>query len=321
MDLEHRLGFAGIGLAAVALVVTQVDSVQMRLASMNPFSKTVVADVAESGQRHRVLMLDQDFDVRSGGLLEIDVADADVTVRTGSGAGATVKVFMSARDLDWGREMFDRMEFDVQLHGSELSVSAQNPRYDRSERNHNRGGVGFSVEVTIPQSYNATVATLDGDISMGDLQGEVDLTTADGDISVGSLSGTLHMRTSDGDISADALTGQSVSVRTSDGDVRIRALAGPAEVSTSDGDISVFIDHSDDVSLRTGDGDITIYADHSLRAEVDFSGESVQVGSGFSLEGRVGTRGAKGSLNGGGPKLFAHTGDGDISIRDGRLDR
>ena len=321
MDLEHRLGFAGIGLAAVALVVTQVDSVQMRLATLNPFGKSVVADAAETGQRHRELMLDQEFDVSSGGLLTVDVADADVTVRSGSGGGATVKVFMSTRDLDWGRDLFNRMEFEVQLQGSELSVSAQNPRFERSQRNQNRGGVGFSVEVTIPQSYNATVTTLDGDISMGDLQGEVDLTTADGDIAVGKLSGTLHLRTSDGDVSAEELTGQTVSVRTSDGDVRIGALAGPAEISTSDGDISVFIDHAGDVSLRTGDGDITIYADQSLRAEVDFSGESVQVASGFNLEGRISTHGARGSLNGGGPKLFAHTGDGEISIRDGRLDR
>ena len=321
MEIEHRLGFAGIGVAAVALVVTQVDAVQLRLASLNPFGKSFAADVSDSGQRHRELMLDRSFDVSSGGLLSIDVADADVTVRSGTGNGASVKVFMSARDLEWGRSMFERTEFDVQLHGGELSVSAQNPQYERSERNHNRGGVGFSVEVTIPPSYNAMVTTGDGDISMGDLQGEIDLTTSDGDIAVGTLSGTLHLRTSDGDVSAEALTGQTVSVRTSDGDVRIGALTGPAEISTSDGDINVFIDQADEISLRTGDGDITIYADESLRSEVDFSGESVQVASGFTLEGRVSTNGARGSLNGGGPKLFAHTGDGDISIRSGRLDR
>ncbi|MFC1640270.1 DUF4097 family beta strand repeat-containing protein [Gemmatimonadota bacterium] len=321
MDIEHRLGFAGIGVAAVALVVTQVDSVQMRLSSLNPFGKSAVADVAESGQRHRELMLDREFDVSSGGQLSIDVADADVTVRSRTVGGASVKVFMSAKDRDWGRDLFNRMEFDVQLHGGELSVSAQNPRFERSERDSNRGGVGFHVEVTIPQSYNATVSTGDGDISMGDLQGEVDLTTSDGDIAVGTLSGTLHLRTSDGDVSADALAGQTVSVRTNDGDVRVGALAGPAEISTSDGDIRVFIDRAGDVSLRTSDGDITIYAEKSLQAEVDFSGESVQVASGFTLEGRVSTSGARGSLNGGGPKLFAHTGDGAITIRDGRPDR
>ena len=321
MDIEHRLGFAGIGVAAVALVVTQVDSLQMRLASLNPFGKTAVADVTDSGQRHRELMLDRAFDVSSGGLLTVDVADADVTIRPGTNGGASVKVFMSTRDFDWGRELFDRMEFEVGLHGSELSISAQNPRFERSERNSHRSGVGFSVEVTIPQSYNATVTTADGDVSLGDLQGEIDLRTSDGDIVVGTLSGTLHLRTSDGDVSADALTGQTVSVRTSDGDVRVGELAGPAEISTSDGDIRVFIDRAGDISLRTGDGDITIYADESLQAEVDFSGESVQVASGFTLEGRVSTNGARGSLNGGGPKLFAHTGDGAISIRDGRPGR
>jgi DUF4097 and DUF4098 domain-containing protein YvlB len=267
-------------------------------------------------------MLEREFDARAGGSLSVDVADADVSVRSGSAAEASVRVFMRARDRDWGQEVFDRMNFDVGFRGAEITVSARPARIERSEWNGDHGGVGFEVEITVPNSYNAIINTGDGDVSISDLAGDFEVETSDGDISVGTLIGTLHLRTSDGDVIAEGLSGSAISVRTSDGDVRIRALSGPAEISTSDGDINVAIDRADDIRLRTGDGDITIYADQSIQANVDFSGEEVQMASGFLLsEGRVSEHGAQGVLNGGGPTLYAHTGDGTISIRDRGVDR
>jgi DUF4097 and DUF4098 domain-containing protein YvlB len=267
-------------------------------------------------------MLEREFDVRAGGSLSVDVADADVTVQSGTANEASVRVFMRARDRDWGQEVFDRMSFDVGLRGGELTVSAESPRFDRSEWYGDNRGVSLHVEIAIPDRYNAIISTGDGDISLSDMSGDFDLETSDGDIAVGTLTGTLHLRTSDGDVTADGLSGSTISVRTSDGDVRIRALSGPAEISTSDGDISVSLDRADAIRLRTGDGDITIYANDSIRADVDLSGEEVQMGSGFTLsEGRVTERGARGVLNGGGPTLHAHTGDGTIVIRSKGTDR
>ena len=322
MELEHRIAFAGIGLAAVALIATQTDFLPLNFSNLNPFNRESDEMATEVGQRGRMLMLERDFDVRAGGTLSVDVADADVTVRSGSANGASVRIFMSARDRDWGREVFDRMSFDVGLHGTEISVSADHPRYDRSEWRGDNRGVDFDVEISIPKSYNAIISTGDGDISMSDLDGDFDLETSDGDISVGKLTGTLHLRTSDGDVSAEGLEGARIAVRTSDGDVRIGALTGAAEISTSDGDIDIYLDRAGDIRLRTGDGDITIYADPSIQADVDFSGGEVWMASGFVLsEGRLSESGARGVLNGGGPTLHAHTGDGTISIRDKGTDR
>jgi hypothetical protein len=319
MDLEHRIGFIGIGAAAVALVATQFDSVSLALANLNPFrSETPVASEG-SIQRGWELMLQKDFDVRPGGSLSVEVADADVTVRSGTASEATVKVLMNARDRSWGREVFDRMNFDVALHGDEVNVVAREVRSDWGDE---RGGIGFQVEVTVPSSFDAVISTADGDISVSSLEGDFELETADGDISVGSLSGSMHIRTSDGDVSAEALSGSSVSVRTSDGDVSIGALAGPAEISTSDGDIRVYLEGADEIRLRTGDGDITIYAEPTLSANVDFSGEEVHLASAFALsDGRVSEHGARGTFNDGGPTLHAHTGDGTIVVREKRLDR
>ena len=315
MELEHRIGFIGIGIAAVALVATQVDAVSAKLASMNPFR-------SETGQRGPELMLERAFDIGAGGTLSIDVADADVTVQSGTADGVTVKVIMSSRDRSWARDVFRSMDFDVQMRGNEVSVAANSPDIDWSDRHDDRGGVGVHVQVFVPTSFNAIISTGDGDISMSDMEGEFDLRTSDGDISVGALAGSIHLRTSDGDVMADGLSGSTVSVRTSDGDVSIGALAGPAEITTSDGDVSVYIERAGDIKLRTGDGDITILADEGLRAAVDFSGEEVSLASAFTLnDGRISERGATGTLNGGGPTLHAHTGDGSIVVREKRMER
>lgn len=316
MDIEHRLAFAGIGLAAVALVVTQLDALPLNLSDLNPFRASISFDDTGRDQHGMSLMLEREFDVGAGWQLAVDVPDADVSIRPGRDGEASVRVFMSGRDRDRGREAFDHLGFEAEVRGTELTVGAHGSRFDRSESHGDRSGVGFLIEVTVPPSIGGTVSTGDGDISLGDLRGDYELETSDGDISVGRLSGSLYLRTSDGDVRAGALAGERISVRTSDGDVQIGALTGPAEISTSDGDIRVQIDRAGDLTLRTGDGDITIYADESLRADLDFSGESIDLGSGFTLAaGRLHPRGARGTLNGGGPTLRAHTGDGTISMR------
>jgi len=316
MDLEHRLGLLGIGAAAIALVVTQTDLLPLNFADLNPFKDGEKTETAKFDSSGREIVFERDFDFEPGGQLSIDVSDADVSVRAGRGNEAAIRVYMSAEDRYWGREVFRSMGFEADMRGGGLQIGADDPDIDRSHRRGNDGNVGFLVEVTVPSSCDATISTGDGDIVIGDLEGEINLETSDGDIAVGALAGSLYLRTSDGDVSASKLEGDEISVRTSDGDVSIGVVLGAADISTSDGDISVEIDRMGDLSLRTSDGDITIIADASVQADVDFSGESVDLGSGFTLSaGRVSTHGAQGVLNGGGPKLRAHTGDGTIMMR------
>ena len=123
------------------------------------------------------------------------------------------------------------------------------------------------------------------------------------------------METSDGDITADALEATMTEIRTSDGDIDIRSVAGAVRATTSDGDIRVQLANAGDVRLRTSDGDITIYAPMSLKAEIDFDGEDLNVERGFDILGRITRRRVSGSLNGGGPLLAAGTHDGSITLR------
>ena len=191
------------------------------------------------------------------------------------------------------------------------------PRRSDGGRGRGRGpGFGILTRVSVPQRFNADISTEDGDIFLGDLDGSVVLNSSDGDIEVGRIRGDdLNIETSDGDITADAIEARQTDIRTSDGDIDIRAVGGSIRATTSDGDIRVRLAQAGDVRLRTSDGDITIYAPMSLKAEIDFDGEDLNVDRGFAITGRLTRRRVSGTLNGGGPLIQAGTHDGSITLR------
>ncbi len=312
MDSVHRWTILGLCAMTAVWVAPNIDLPLHLLSRLSHDSQ----GPDPGNQRTQELMLDQTFDVRSDGTLSVDVPDGDVEVRAGSDSRASVKVYVSARDMGWGREVFERMEFDVRGGGDDVSVRAHSPRISSDEWRHNRG-VGVKVELTIPRGFNADISTSDGDIDIGSLDGRVELRTSDGDIHFGTLRGPkITIETSDGDVVGEMLEAERVALETSDGDIEVTVAAGSARISTSDGDIQLHLVNQAEIHLSTSDGDITIYADPSLRANVELRGEDVYLASGFKLEGRILRRGATGTLNGGGPLLVAETGDGSISIRN-----
>ncbi len=270
-----------------------------------------------SGQWEREMLFRESFDIGSG-TVHVDVADADVEIRSGSGGQVVVEGWVSARDLDWGREVFRRAEFRASRNANTVRVDADDPRVNSSEWRRNRG-VGIVAIVTIPAQFNVRVSTNDGDVDIETVRGDVNARTSDGDITIQEVTGgRIFLETSDGDISVVSLTGDNVRLETSDGDIDIRSMTGSLEARTSDGDILVRLDgNNDDVELSTGDGDIAIYAPASLRADVTLEGEDVEVARGFALRGSMGRRVIRGTLNGGGGRISARTGDGEITLRTG----
>ncbi|UCD24696.1 MAG: DUF4097 family beta strand repeat protein [Gemmatimonadota bacterium] len=312
MDPVHRWTIVGLCAMAAVWVAPKID---LPLHLLNRHNHDSHAP-EQGSQRGQELMLDRTFDVRSGGTLAVDVPDGDVEIRAGSDSRATVRVYVSARDMGWGREVFDRMEFAVAASADRVTVRARSPRIHSDEWRANQG-VGVKVELTVPRDFNADISTSDGDIDMGSLDGRVELHSSDGDIHFGTLRGPhVTIATSDGDVVGEMLAAERVTLETSDGDVDVTMAAGTARISTSDGDIQLHLVNPAEVDLSTGDGDITIFADPSLRADVELRGEDVHMASPFKLEGRIMRGGATGTLNGGGPLLVAETGDGSISIRN-----
>jgi hypothetical protein len=318
MDVEYRWTLLGLCAMTVALVAPQIDLKPGQHSSSRYQERAASPERDGQAQESRELMLDQSLDVTAGGTLSVNVGDGDVEVRSGSAGSAAVKVYVQARDMDWGREVFERMQFAVGAEGNRVTVRARDANIRDHEWREHRG-VGVLVQITIPEAFNVDVRTADGDVDIGRVDGRVDIRTSDGDIVVGELRGPeVSIETSDGDVTAESLRADRITVRTSDGDVNLSVGGNETRITSGDGDIKLDLLTEGEVTLRTGDGDITVYASPALKADLELHGGDVHVQSEVRLVGRIGRSGARGQLNGGGPLLVARTGDGTITIREGR---
>jgi DUF4097 and DUF4098 domain-containing protein YvlB len=286
-------------------------------------------------ERQREIVLHQEFSVAAGGSLIVDVADADVIVETGTSNAATVDVEVHAHDMVWGREVFDRMEFEAELEGDVLTIHARDPHAAGHEWRQHKG-VGVTAQILIPDRFDVRVITGDGDVSLTDLAGQVDMRAGDGDIALGNITGSVSIRTGDGDVTLGALQGDVLSVHsadgditaqavmaeqieleTSDGDVWLRSVSGPLRARTSDGDIEVLLAKPAPTNLRTGDGDITIATAGPFGLNLDIRGESIHLPQDLMVQQSRSRRSAQGEIHGGGPDIKIATGDGSVRVRIG----
>lgn len=278
------------------------------------------------------VVLEQTFSVGSGGTLVIDVQDADVTVTTAAGGQSSVTVLAAARDQDWARQVFERMRFEVGASGNTLTVRSHDPQI-RSEEWREHRGVSFTVRVAIPSRFDVRIATADGDVVLGDVEGPVEVRTSDGDVQVGNVAGPVRLATadgdvhvgavggpaivlqsSDGDIYADALAAQKITVRTQDGDVTLQSVDGELDVSAGDGDIVARLVRAAPATITAGDGDVRLIADGAFGYDLDLSGGDVSMPSGMVIQGRISERSARGTVNGGGPLIRVRSGDGSVVV-------
>ncbi len=265
---------------------------------------------ASRGER----MIFEGYDVSPGGLLSVDVPDADIELREYSGSRVVVEVYLQARHMEWAQGRFEEMNFAIDHEKGGVSVRAD--QVGGSWGEWRRGGFSVTVVVKLPRTFNVDARTEDGDVTLQRLEGAATLITEDGDIYVNSIEGpVIELRTSDGDVTARHLAAGRIEVHSSDGDIRLEGVDGALEAKTHDGDIVVDIERFDRTDLRTGDGDIVVNASESLGADLKLRGEDVSLSRSADFDGSRREGRIEGRLNGGGPELSASTGDGDVTIR------
>ena len=271
---------------------------------------------AQRGQQTRETVYDERFDLSGGGQLVVEVGDMDVRVEPGS--SARVQVIAWAEDRAFARDIFEEMRFSAASSGGALRVETDEPRnysYDWRERQA-RGGAWFEAIITVPSNTSLDLHTGDGDIVVGSFTGAAMVNTGDGDVSIESLEGPdISLRTGDGDVTAERLTASTITLRTGDGDLIVREASGAIDATTGDGDVSIDVGRFAGLSISTGDGDVTVFAEPSIRADLDVRGEDLSLSRDFTVSGSVEDRRIRGTLNGGGAELRIRTGDGDVSIR------
>jgi len=273
---------------------------------MNTYTRAIVSAVLVSvytldglaQDRTRETRIDEHFSVSEGGLLEVRVSDADVNVTTGSSNDVHVTVVLEGSDMERAREYYERQHITASKEGNTVRVDSKPERYNQNWSDW-RSHPNIEVEVSVPGIFNADIRSSDGDLTLGDLRGNVDLKTSDGDVSTGSLQGeSIAIQTSDGEVSVGSIVGKTVELKTSDGELTLRDVTADRIVArTSDGDISAEV-VSGEAEFKTSDGSISLVSFEGPALHVRTSAGSIHVDRLASAS------------------CVAQASDGEISIRD-----
>ena len=259
------------------------------------------------------LMIEQQFVVTEGGMLRIEAGDADISVQPHQNNEVYVEIYLDGDNMDRARTYFEEQNFALEQDGDVILVRSRPDRRGVGMRNN--GGASIRIEVAAPQRFNLDVQSSDGDISTGDMEGQIGLKTSDGDISGGSYTGdALSFITSDGDIDLANLDSRSITIRTSDGDIRVgQSLSENMDVRTSDGDI-VAGSLDGEVSVRTSDGDIAIQNLTGSRTQVHTSDGEIQIQEANVLHLESTTSDGSIQIGRFSGDLFARSSSGDLSL-------
>jgi Putative adhesin len=226
-----------------------------------------------------------------------------------------------------------KLHIDSQQNGNQVELTVRLSPGVTLGINNKR----ISTEVRMPKNADLQLETSDGHVEVSDLNGNIVVHTSDGAIKASQLSGTIDIRSNDGDISAEALKG-TFKLHSGDGKITATQLDGNCNASTRDGPIKV-AGRFDSLDVKSGDGAVNARAEpgsklsttwsittadggvevaipKDLPAKLDASTRDghIFLGLPVSVEGSVDQKAVRGTINGGGPTLLIHTGDGTIHL-------
>ena len=298
-------------------------------------------------------LIERSFQVKENGMLIVDSDLGSIAV-VGE-AGERVQVTVSYRLNSWNdrRAAAFREDFQVEMkqEGNDVRVVAE----FRDDRRHRyNGGLDMRFTITVPQRYNVDLSTAGGSISVDDLQGTVEVKTSGGSLNFGEIHGTVRGRTSGGSISLQSCSGPA-DIHTSGGSINVGAVDGDVTARTSGGSISIDRARGDvraetsggsinveevlgeiqartsggsvsariaqqprgECRLETSAGTVSIYLAEDIAVDLDARASSGKVFSDFDVttRGSLSESTLRGTINGGGPRLYLRTSAGKIRIR------
>jgi len=268
------------------------------------------------------------YQVTSGGTLVVNTDQGSVSV-VGTG-GSEVSILV---ELHGGEREVENFEITSEQTSSGVEVHG---RRNKSGWNW-MGGSNLEAQFTInvPHEYHLKLRTSGGDVDVKDIKGQVEGKTSGGNVRTKTTEGAADLQTSGGDITAEDLKGD-LRAQTSGGNVRIKNIAGGVDAETSGGDVSVS-DVDGGVKAETSGGDVTVsvrgtnkgvHAETSggnvtiaiaktVGATIDAStsGGEVECDLPVTVTGKIRSTSVRGTVNGGGNTIYAHTSGGNVRIR------
>jgi hypothetical protein len=224
---------------------------------------------------------------------EIYVRASDASIRVEASGSGSVTATLRTRGLSIGESGVHVIDHQT---GNRVEIEVREPVMHWGWGDHS-----IQLEIRVPTEIAGDIHTGDGSIELRGTHGSLNVETGDGSVHGEDLDGSLNAHSGDGSMN---LTGRfdNLQVRTSDGSVDVEALQGSH--------IQV------DWRLQTGDGSVKLDLPRSLSADLHVrTGDGhVQVNLPVTVMGEQNGHQLNGHLNGGGPLITVHTGDGSVTI-------
>ena len=285
----------------------------------------LVPAAGNAGERR----FEKKFDVHPGGTLDLKTDVGTVKVKGSDAAEVSIVADIHGRDKE-----VNAFEISADQSGDNVTVIGRGEHHGSWFFG---SGDGLDVDYTIkvPRSYNLRIKTAGGDVYVSDVKGEVnghtsggnagatqiegnvDLNTSGGNVKADQVKGELHLETSGGEVSATQITG-NVQAGTSGGNVFVSDVEGSVRAETSGGNVTVRVRGGNKgVHAETSGGDIEIAIAKNSGATIDAStsGGDVVCDIPVTMQGRISESRISGTVNGGGPAIYAHTSGGSVRIR------
>ncbi|MGA9119860.1 MAG: DUF4097 family beta strand repeat-containing protein [Bacteroidota bacterium] len=275
---------------------------------------------------------DKKFTVNAGGTLKVVTDVGTVRVRGGAGNEVSVVADMHGRERD-----LEKFHITADQQGNDVEV-----RGEFSGRGSSWfGGINnFDADfvVTVPKEYNVDIktsggnieitaikgtvrgGTSGGDVNVHDVEGPITTETSGGTVVAEKVAGDVRMSTSGGDVHAKAITG-NINVKTSGGNVEVDGTDGEVEARTSGGNVSIRVaGKNKGIYAETSGGNVDFYVPKDIGAEVDLStsGGEVTCDMPITVSGKIRSDEIRGTLNGGGARLYGHTSGGNVTVRENK---
>ncbi|HEX9119887.1 MAG TPA: DUF4097 family beta strand repeat-containing protein [Terriglobales bacterium] len=187
----------------------------------------------------------------------------------------------------------------------------------------------------------AEVSTGSGSLRLADIAGQVRAHTGSGSITVSKLHGSVRAHTGSGSIRGEGVgigtsvesraknsgnsytdsstmgsSGSEIDFQTGSGGIRVDDVRGAVRAHTGSGSIELQGQPTGDWNMSTGSGGIIVRlpAQAAFYLSAHTSSGSIHTDRQVTVQGTIGKRDLRGTVNGGGFHLDLHTGSGSIRI-------
>lgn len=249
-------------------------------------------------------LIEQTFESSNFKTIDIKAHSGNITVKTWDKAAVNVLI-------TGNQDALKNVEYNIDNKDGNVTVKTN--LKDETVKT----GIVLSIEVKVPQYFNAEVKTLGGSIKVGNIRGNIKLETSGADINVSEITGESDLKSTGGSIKVSTFKG-NVTAFTSGGDIYLEGSEGEIKAETSGGDIKVKYtgNNNKGMTLKNTGGDIKVILPEHFTAQLDATSTAGEIKTDFSVLVNKDYSGQtlKGIINGGGNIVKCTTTGGKISI-------